>query len=137
MGIKTKTSFTEGNKANLKHGAEGTLKRIAKGLPLAEDDKRLHSEIVSQLGYDPDNLPSGALGLAVDLLADNLLLAIRFKGARHWAAQEGDLESYVSLAQKSGWRNDKALAQLLEFMKLQKADNALDYEQIIASGGKE
>lgn len=133
MGRKTETSFTEGNKTALKHGAEGTLRRIVKGLPLAEDDKRLHSEIISKLGYDPDNLPAGPLGYFIDLLADDLLLANRFKAARQWAAEQGEIELYISLSQKSGWRNDKASPKLLELMRLQASGDDRVIEAALSS----
>lgn len=124
---KNQTSFKNNNKKALKHGADGALRRIRNDLPLAEDDKRLHSEIVSQLGYNADELPKmGVVGFIVDLVADNILLAHRFKGARHWAADQNNVNAYASLAQKSGWRNDKAIAQLLELARLQaEGDNVI------------
>lgn len=120
---QSSTSFDNGNKAAVLHGAEGTLRRFARGLPLAEDDAHLHREIINTLGYDPIQL-TGALGYLVELIADNVLLAIRFKSARHWAAEQGDVEKYAALSQKSGWRNDKAIGQLLELAKLQAEDTS-------------
>jgi len=114
-----------------KHGASGVERRIEKGLPLAEDDRLLHRDIVNTLGFNPDDMPSGALGLMIDLIADNVLLSVRFKGARHWAAEQGDIEAYERLAQRSGWRNDKAINQLAELAKLQADDKTLDYEAIL------
>lgn len=109
----------QGNTNGQKHGAEGAMKRIQTGLPLAEDDKLLRDEIITALGYDPNALPAGPLGYLIDLIGDNVLLALRFRGARHYAADRGDLNLYAALSQRSGWRNDKAIGQLAELIKLQ------------------
>jgi hypothetical protein len=69
-------------------------------------------------------------------VGDNLLLSERFQGARHWAAQQQDIQKWISLAQKSGWRNDKAISQLLDLIKMQMTDTTLDYEDILAGEKK-
>lgn len=110
----------------LKHGAAATEVRVTRGLPLASDDKLLHDEIINQLGYDSGDMPPGAMGLMIGLIADNVLLSVRFKSARHWAAEQGDLERYVNLSQRSGWRNDRSIKQLLSLVELQaKSDNLI------------
>lgn len=120
----------EAYEMNKKHGASGLERRIEQNLPLAADDKQRRDEIIAQLGYEV--LPSGALGFLIEAVADNVLLAERFRGARNWAAERGDIERFEQLAQRSGWRNDKAIGQLLTMVKLQKEDSApLDYEALL------
>lgn len=119
-----------GNGNAVTHGASGIERRIEKRLPLAEDDKRLRDEIIISLGYDPAALPRGPMGHVVDLVADNVLLAQRFRSARHWAAEQGNIERFTALAQRSGWRNDKAIGQLLELVKLQQGDDTNVIEAI-------
>jgi len=120
------------NQNAVRHGASGTERRIEKGLPLAESDHRRRTEIIRDMGYDPGALPAGPLGLLVDLVADDVLIAYRHREARQWAAERGDEEAYFRLSQRGGWRNDKAIGQLFELMKLQAGTpDALDYERIL------
>lgn len=122
------------NENNLRHGASGLEARIYQKLPLAEDDKHLRDEIISKLGpYDSNALPSGPLGYLIDLVADNVLLALRFRGARHYAAEKGDLDLYATLAQRSGWRNDKAINQLVQLLELQSTNDDSSIEAAINS----
>lgn len=111
-----------------KHGAEGTLKRVINNLPLAINDQKRRDEIVTLLGYDV--LPAGALGFLVEAIADNVLIAERFREARVWAVENGSIEDYERLSQRSGWRNDKIISQLPVLVELQK-DDSLDYESIL------
>jgi len=117
--------------AAVQHGAEGVHNRIQKGLPLATDDLARQRELIGVLGYDPDGLPSGALGLFISIVADNVLLSQRFLEARLWAAEQNDLEKWESLAKRSGWRNDKTLKSLQSLMELTSQDKVIDYEAII------
>lgn len=122
------------NTNNKKHGAFGLEKRIYDGLALRIDDQKERLEIQAELGYDV--LPSGPLGIAVELIADNVLIARRFRSARQWAIEQGDREAYEKLQQRSGWRNDKAVTQLLNLFEMQKEENdALDYEQMLRNNG--
>ena len=128
----------EENTNALKHGASGLERRIYQKLPLAEQDYNRRAEIVATLGYDPLNLPPGPLGLVIERIADNYLLAERFEGARHYAAEKEDYQSYATLAQRSGWRNDKVIGQLIELLKLQSgSDDSIEAAINSARQGKQ
>lgn len=114
-----------------KSGIYGLERRFYNGLTLPDSYIQQRNEKIRQLGYEPDALPAGPFGEFILTVADNGCLSEDFRAARHWA-KENDAESYPTIAQRSGWRNDKYAAQLLELMKLQsKDDDSLDYERII------
>jgi hypothetical protein len=130
---KNSSQARPGNRHAEKHGASGLERRIETGLPLRADDLQEKREIQREMGYDPEALPAGPLGLAVELISDNVLLARRFQAARAWAAEQGEPAAYERLGQRSGWRNDKAINQLIELVKIQSENgSALDYEHILA-----
>lgn len=119
------------------HGAAGLERRIYLKLPLAEQDYNRRAEIIAILGYDPLDLPPGPLGLVIERIADNYLLAERFEGARHYAAEKEDYQQYATLAQRSGWRNDKVIGQLVELIKLQSSrDDGSIEAAIVSAKGK-
>ena len=119
----------KGNKFAVRHGASGLERRIETGLPLRTDELTEKKEIQREMGYDV--LPAGPLGLAIDLISDNVLLARRFQAARIWAAERGDREAYERLGQRSGWRNDKAISQLLNLVEMQ-ADQEPEFIEALA-----
>ncbi len=121
----------KGQQLAKKHGAEGALRRVIKGMPLAADDLQRQKEIVGELGYDPDELQTGPLGKLISIVPDNVLLAERFQQARLWAVEQGDIEKWAALSQRSGWRNDKAIKQLALLMELTAGDRTLDYEAML------
>lgn len=106
------------NSNNKKSGIYGLERRIYNGLSLPDSYIQQRNEKIRLLGYEPDALPAGPLGEFILTVADNGCLSEDFRAARHWA-KENDAESYPSLAQRSGWRNDKYANQLLELLKLQ------------------
>ena len=120
----------KGNKFAVRHGASGLERRIETGLPLRTDELTEKKEIQREMGYDV--LPAGPLGLAIDLISDNVLLARRFQAARIWAAERGDREAYERLGQRSGWRNDKAISQLLNLVEMQ-ADQEPEFIEALAA----
>jgi hypothetical protein len=127
----------KGNKFAVRHGASGLERRLETGLPLRADELAEKKEIQREMGYDV--LPAGPLGLAIDLISDNVLLARRFQAARIWAAERGDREAYERLGQRSGWRNDKAINQLMDLAKAQgKNDDTVILDAITnaKSGGE-
>ncbi len=102
------------------------MRRVERGLPLAEEDKRLLNEITIRLGYDPHNLPAGPVGFLVEAIADNILIAQRFRDGRAWSSEYGTKEDYERLSQKSGWRNDKVITQLPILIELENNNTSLE-----------
>lgn len=124
-----------GNTNREKHGAYGLERRIEKGLALRPDELSEKREIQREMGYDPEALPAGPYGLVVDLISDNVLIARRLQAARRWAAEQEDLGAYVRLAQRAGWRNDKAINQLMDLAKAQGEDDAIILSAIDSAKG--
>lgn len=130
--MKTTGSFQKGHLTNQKHGAYGIERRVVQGLELPQHYIQRRNDIIRRLGYDPEALPAGPLGEYVLTVADNGCLAEDFRDARHWAQENSD-PVYSTLAQRSGWRNDKYAGQLLELHKLQASADDGSIEAAIAS----
>lgn len=127
--VKLHYNARPGNGSAIKHGAYGLEKRLQLGLSLTADEVKQKREILVQMSFDPDNLPAGPLGIAIERTAANVLLAYRTEYAANWAA-EHDPDAWPTLAQRSGWRNDKVIGQLLELAKLQQSGDALVIDAI-------
>lgn len=122
MGIKTKTSFTEGNKAHLKHGGEAALAELKADRALtgpaaeAEEQVRLELETVGRA----EMVTNAAIRLEA--------VARLYYNALQQAAEANDLKRLDTYVKRFGWLQLGALRAWAQVAQEQdrSPDNAIE-----------
>lgn len=105
MGIKTKTSFQEGNTTALKHGGEKALYAIRKGEPFDGMLSQILLEKLAAYGYGSleEAETAGAIGMERVEICRQAVASECFWRAALGAAAQGDVEKWDYYAGRGLW----------------------------------
>lgn len=122
----------------LKHGAFGTDRRVYMRQQLRPEDQAIRQEILVLMGYDPAALPAGPLGVAVDRISSQVLVALKFEGAVRWAEENNLPEDRERLLKGLRQANDSCIKHLLDLSDRQAQESgSIDYEAILQRNSAE
>jgi tRNA U34 5-carboxymethylaminomethyl modifying enzyme MnmG/GidA len=132
MRAKTKTSFTEGNRTALKHGGEAALAELKADKALTG----LAAEVEAQVRAELETV--GRAEIVTNAAIRLETVARLYWNALQQAAEANDVKRLDTYVKRFGWLQTAALRAWQQVAQEQaNVPNALDYEQIIASEGKE
>ena len=128
---KSKTTFTEGNTSALKHGGEAALTELKNDKALTG----LAAEVEAQVRAELETV--GRKEIVTNAAIRLEAVARLYWNALVQAAEANDVKRLDTYVKRFGWLQTAALRAWGQVAQEQeKAPNSLDYEQIIANGGK-